>query len=76
MTRGYIATWLRRWQERGELSAELDTEVVGEMIGRLIISLIRTPKSVIPIYNQNQARDFARRYLVPLVLQAPAPAPG
>lgn len=29
MTRGYIATWLRRWQERGELAADLDTEIVG-----------------------------------------------
>ena len=46
------------------------------MIGRLIISLIKTPKSVIPIYNLNQARDFARRYLVPLVVQAPATTPG
>lgn len=55
MTRGYIATWLRRWQERGELAADLDTEIVGEMIGRLIISLIKTPESVIPIYNPNEA---------------------
>jgi hypothetical protein len=49
--------------------------VVGEMIGRLIISLIKTPKSVIPIYNLNNARDFARRYLVPLVLQSAATTP-
>ncbi|MEB4209991.1 TetR/AcrR family transcriptional regulator [Mycobacterium sp. 94-17] len=76
MTRGYIATWLRRRQERGELSDDLDTEVVGEMIGRLIISLIETPKSAIPIYDLNGARDFARRYLVPLVLPAPATTPG
>ncbi|AOS92336.1 TetR/AcrR family transcriptional regulator [Mycobacterium intracellulare] len=76
MTRGYIATWLRRWQERGELAADLDTEIVGEMIGRLIISLIKTPESVIPIYNPNEARDFARRYLVPLALRAPARTPS
>lgn len=76
ITRGYIATWLRHWQERGELAADLDTDIVGEMIGRLIISLINTPESVIPIYNLSEAREFARRYLVPLALQAPAPAPG
>jgi TetR/AcrR family transcriptional regulator, repressor for uid operon len=76
MARNHIATWLRRWQERGELAADLDTEIVGEMIGRLIISLIKTPKSVIPIYNLDKARDFARRYLVPLALQAPARTPG
>lgn len=76
MARNHIATWLRRWQEHGELAADLDTEIVGEMIGRLIISLIKTPKSVIPIYNLDKARDFARRYLVPLALQAPAQTPG
>lgn len=46
------------------------------MIGRLIISLIKTPESVIPIYNPNEARDFARRYLVPLALRAPARTPS
>lgn len=76
MTRGYIATWLRQWQERGELPPDVDTDVVGEMIGRLILSLIKTPKSVIPIYEPNQARDFARRYLVPLLLQSAASTPG
>lgn len=76
MARNHIATWLRRWQEHGELAADLDTEIVGEMIGRLIISLIKTPKSVIPIYNLDKARDFARRYLVPLALRAPARTPG
>lgn len=76
MARNHIATWLRRWQEHGDLAADLDTEVVGEMIGRLIISLIKTPKSVIPIYNVDKARDFARRYLVPLALQAPAQTPA
>lgn len=76
MARSHISTWLRRWQEHGELAADLDTEIVGEMIGRLIISLIKTPESVIPIYNVDKARDFARRYLVPLALQAPARTPG
>lgn len=36
------------------------------------ISLVKMPRSVIPIYNLNKARDFARRYLVPVVLQAAA----
>jgi TetR/AcrR family transcriptional regulator, repressor for uid operon len=70
LTRTYVAAWLRRWQDRGELPDSLDTDIVGEMIGRLIISLIKTPKSIIPIYSQTKARDFARRYLVPFVLQS------
>lgn len=72
LTRSYVGVWLRRWQERGDLDASLETDIVAEMIGRLMISLIKTPNSVIPIFSQNKARDFARRYLVPFVLQTSA----
>ncbi|MFF0492479.1 TetR/AcrR family transcriptional regulator [Nocardia sp. NPDC003482] len=67
VSRERVAARLRLWQAQGQIPADLDVEIVGEMLSRLMISLVETPESVIPIKNIDRARDFARRYLVPLV---------
>ena len=65
--RGLVATSRTRWQRRGQLAADLDPEVVGEMIARLMMSLVMSPISVIPVKDPVKAREFASRYLTPLL---------
>ncbi|WP_019930783.1 TetR/AcrR family transcriptional regulator [Nocardia sp. BMG111209] len=67
VSRTLVVGHLHRWRVAGRLPAELDLAIVGEMIARLIMSLIETPKSVIPLQDPDLAREFARTYLVPLL---------
>jgi hypothetical protein len=46
---------------------QYDISVTTELIARLVISLAETPESVARLDSEADARDFARRYLVPLV---------
>ncbi|RRE01607.1 TetR/AcrR family transcriptional regulator [Mycobacteroides abscessus subsp. massiliense] len=72
IARSLIADNLDRWRADGQLPADLDTTIAGEIIARLVMSLIETPESVIPIREPDRAREFAQRYLLPIVLsQAP-----
>lgn len=46
---------------------QYDISVTTELIARLVISLAETPESIARLDSSEDARDFARRYLVPLV---------
>ncbi len=68
--RGYLAAQIRRWQEAGELPA-YDADLVAEILARLAESLVLTPGGLIPIEDEDAARAFARRYLLPLAYPRP-----
>jgi TetR/AcrR family transcriptional repressor of uid operon len=55
---------------REYLAAHFDTpeaEAVAEMFIRIALSFVLTPDSAIPLGNDDEARAYARRHLVPLL---------
>ncbi|MEU4311777.1 helix-turn-helix domain-containing protein [Nocardia sp. NPDC024068] len=71
--RDLVARFLAYWQERGELGS-FDPEVVAELFVRLTISFIANPAGVLPLGDADAAREFARRYLAPLLYPHPGGA--
>lgn len=63
--RGYLARRLRAAQRQGD-AGDFDAEVVAEILIRLTHSLLLTPAGHIPLDDEG-ARDFARRYLTPML---------
>ncbi|WP_280418743.1 TetR/AcrR family transcriptional regulator [Nocardia carnea] len=61
-----VARFLTYWQQRGELGS-FDPDVVAELFVRLTISFITNPRGVLPLGDTEAAREFARRYLAPLM---------
>lgn len=45
-----------------------DVEVVAELVGRLVLSFLLTPESVAEVQSPRKAREFARRWIAPLML--------
>lgn len=68
--RGLVAQFLVYWQDRGELGS-FDPDVVAELFVRLTVSFISNPRGVLPLGDTDAARDFARRYLAPLMYPHP-----
>jgi AcrR family transcriptional regulator len=50
-----------------------DPEQTAELLARIGLSLVLTPATTLPLEDDEQARDFARRHLVPMVLGSRAP---
>jgi AcrR family transcriptional regulator len=65
----FIAGHIRRSQHAGDLP-EYDPQPVAEILARLAHSLLLTPEGGIPIDDLDQAREFARLHLTP-ILAAP-----
>ncbi len=64
--RGYLAAHLRRAQ-RTEGREEGDPTAVAELMVRITVSFLLNPVSCFALEDDEQARGFARRYLVPLL---------
>ncbi|WP_327359014.1 TetR/AcrR family transcriptional regulator [Streptomyces sp. NBC_01304] len=64
--REYLADRLRRAQ-RAEGRPERDPTPVAELMVRITVSFLLNPVSCFEIDEDDQAREFARRYLVPLL---------
>lgn len=67
--RGFIADIIRRWQNDNHepAVAAFDADIVAEIFARLAHSLALSPDGMIPTTNTDQARHFARTYLIPLL---------
>jgi len=68
--RTLVARFLRRWQRRGELG-DFDAEVVAELFVRSTMSFISHPRGTLPLHDGEAARQFARRFLAPLLVPHP-----
>ncbi len=68
--RTLVARFLSHWQRRGELGY-FDTEVVAELFVRLTMSFISNPRGVLPLDDAAAAKQFARRFLAPLLFPHP-----
>ncbi|MBB5918201.1 AcrR family transcriptional regulator [Nocardia transvalensis] len=64
--RAYLADKLRGLQETGA-TPDFDADLVAEIMARLAQSLALTPDGLIPLGDQQAAREFARRTLMPMV---------
>ncbi|MFC7303565.1 TetR/AcrR family transcriptional regulator [Streptomyces monticola] len=64
--RAYLADRLRR-AERAEGRPERDPTPVAELMVRITVSFLLNPVSCFELDDDDQARNFARRYLVPLL---------
>ncbi len=49
-----------------------DAEQIAEILARLTHSLVLTPQTLLPLDDDKRAREFARRYIVPMVTGKPA----
>jgi AcrR family transcriptional regulator len=64
--RGFLAFHLRRARDAGQLEA-VDVEPIAELMARITTSFLLSPDSCIPCESDDEMREFARRYLVPLI---------
>ncbi|MET9025721.1 MULTISPECIES: TetR/AcrR family transcriptional regulator [Nocardia] len=64
--RDYLAEKLRELRNAGG-THDFDADLVAEIMARLALSLALTPDGLIPVSDQNAAREFARRTLLPMV---------
>ncbi|HXX89005.1 MAG TPA: TetR/AcrR family transcriptional regulator [Acidimicrobiales bacterium] len=74
LARAYLAGHIRAGQRAGRL-AGFDPDAAAELAVRLSVSFLLTPQSCIPLETDDDARAFARTYLVPaLASLSPPPA--
>ncbi|WP_245649545.1 TetR/AcrR family transcriptional regulator [Nocardia shimofusensis] len=73
--RGVVARFLSHWQRCGELG-DFETEVVAELFVRLTMSFISNPRGVLPLDDAAAAKQFARRFLAPLLFPHPGARPA
>jgi AcrR family transcriptional regulator len=64
--RTFLAHHLRRARDAGELVARGDLEPIAELMARIACSFIISPYGCVPMATDEEARAFARRFLVPL----------
>ncbi|MBF6299594.1 TetR/AcrR family transcriptional regulator [Nocardia amamiensis] len=64
--RDYLAGKLRQLRDAGG-GHDFDADLVAEIMARLALSLALTPDGLIPATDQDAAREFARRTLLPMV---------
>jgi hypothetical protein len=72
VAREYLADHVRRAQRTGHLGP-FDPAGMAELAVRLSLSFLMMPQSHIPLQTADDARAFAREYLLP-ALGAPRPA--
>lgn len=65
--RTFLAMHLRRAQDAGELAELSDTEPIAELMARIAVSYVISPYGCMPMRTDDDARAFARRFLVPLL---------
>ncbi|WP_406689548.1 TetR family transcriptional regulator [Saccharopolyspora sp. ID03-671] len=67
----FLAGRLRIEQRTGHVAAEVDVDLVAEMMVRMSTSFLLTPSELIDLDDEQQLRDIARRFLLPM-LEPPA----
>jgi AcrR family transcriptional regulator len=63
----FVAGQLRREQAAGTVSAAVDVELVAELMARVSASFLVTPSFVVDLDDEDQVRDLARKFLVPML---------
>ncbi|GAB3735737.1 TetR/AcrR family transcriptional regulator [Amycolatopsis oliviviridis] len=67
----FVAGQLRREQQAGNVSEDVDVELVAELMTRVSASFLVTPSQVVDLDDDEQVREVARRFLVPMLWPRP-----
>ncbi|MFK0249056.1 TetR/AcrR family transcriptional regulator [Amycolatopsis azurea] len=67
----FVAGQLRREQQAGNVSEDVDVELVAELMTRVSASFLVTPSQVVDLDDDEQVREVARRFLVPMLRPRP-----
>jgi AcrR family transcriptional regulator len=68
--RAHIATQIEMAIAEGATPV-MDTEALAELLARLVHSIVLTPVGGLPLTDDSDAREFARRCIAPLLVAAP-----
>jgi AcrR family transcriptional regulator len=68
--RAHIATQIEMAIAEGATPV-MDTEALAELLARLVHSIVLTPVGGLPLTDDGDAREFARRCIAPLLVAAP-----
>lgn len=63
----FVAGQLRREQQAGHVSPSVDVELVAELMARICSSFLLTPSHVVDLDDDEQVREVARKFLVPML---------
>ena len=75
LAREFMAEYVRRGQRSGDLR-DFDARGVAELAVRVSLSFLLTPESCIPMDGDDEARAFARGYLLPVFRSFSQPRTG
>ncbi|WP_322937331.1 hypothetical protein [Nocardioides bizhenqiangii] len=67
MVRQFLAGQLRREQVSGDVAATVGVDMVAELMVRVTMSVLLTPSTLIDLDDEEQPRELARRYVVPML---------
>lgn len=65
--RAFVAGQLRREQEAGNVSEAVDADIVAELMVRVCASFLVIPSQIVDLDDDEQLRDLARQFLVPML---------
>lgn len=65
--RAFVAGQLRREQEAGNVSGAVNPDMVAEIMVRVCASFLVIPSQIVDLDDDEQLRDVARRFLVPML---------
>jgi hypothetical protein len=66
LSRAFTAGLIREAQQRGEVGA-LDPEQAAELLVRLGVSFVLIPATILPLDDEAEAREVARRLIAPIL---------
>jgi len=67
MVSQFLAGQLRREQASGNVADDIDVDMVAELMVRIAMSILLTPSALVDLDDEEQLRELARRYLVPML---------
>ena len=65
--REFVAGQLRREQDAGNVAGDVNVDVVAELMVRVCSSFLVIPSHIIDLDDEEQLRDVARQFLVPML---------
>jgi TetR/AcrR family transcriptional repressor of uid operon len=65
--REFVAGQLRREQDAGNVSGDVNVDIVAELMVRVCSSFLVIPSHIVDLDDDEQLRDLARQFLVPML---------
>jgi AcrR family transcriptional regulator len=69
--RAFVAGQLRREQDAGNVAASVNVDIVAELMVRVCSSFLVIPSHIVDLDDEEQLRDVARQFLVPMLEPKP-----